>query len=222
MAGTGLATEPLCPACAGRSRRCRRRPDRHRPVLAIAERRTATGAPGLSNNVTPDSAAHAAEWSVSGNLNEARSGHTATLLRDGKVLVVGGSGLDGALASAELYDPASGTWAATGSMTWARAGHSATLLRDGRVLVVGGNNSGSVHYSAELYDPVSESWTVLDSVSGRISHTATLLRDGDVLVAGSGTAEPFDPASRTWSAAGETIPVPLGEFALPLTGLVLC
>ena len=71
----------------------------------------------------------------------ARGGHTATLLPDGKVLVVGGRyaavAIDG-LASAELYDPGSGRWTATGSMAEARGAFAATRLPDGRVLVVGG------------------------------------------------------------------------------------
>jgi hypothetical protein len=56
----------------------------------------------------------------------------------------------GLLASAELYDPGTGSWTATATMTVARAAHTATLLHDGRVLVAGGEGGGT---SAELYDP---------------------------------------------------------------------
>ena len=73
----------------------------------------------------------------------ARDFHTATLLPNGKVLVAGGANGSGFLASAELYDPATGTWSATGSLNTARYQHTATLLADGKVLVVGGGgNSG--------------------------------------------------------------------------------
>jgi len=77
----------------------------------------------------------------------ARKGHTATLLPDGKVLVVGGvdSNDDAsakALASAELYDPKTGTWSETGSLIHPRAWHTATLLKNGLVLVAGGNCPG--------------------------------------------------------------------------------
>ena len=73
-----------------------------------------------------------------GSLGTARHGHTATLLPNGKVLVAGGYSGSGSLASAELYDPATGTWSATGSLGTARDHHTATLLPNGKVLVAGG------------------------------------------------------------------------------------
>ena len=73
------------------------------------------------------------------SMSVARSCHSATLLPNGKVLVAGGQGSDfNALASAELYDPASGSWTATGSLNTARGAHTATLLPNGMVLVAGG------------------------------------------------------------------------------------
>src|SRR6266850_2324949 len=78
-----------------------------------------------------------------GSLGSARGNHTATLLPNGKVLVAGGDNTSGYLASAELYDPTSGTWAATGSLNTARDAHTASLLPNGKVLVAGGfNNTG--------------------------------------------------------------------------------
>ena len=69
----------------------------------------------------------------------ARTEQTATLLSNGKILVAGGATTGfSALASAELYDPASGTWSATGRMATARDEHTATLLPNGKVLVPGG------------------------------------------------------------------------------------
>ena len=153
-------------------------------------------------------------WTATGNMNAGRGGHTATLLPDGRVLVVGGAAEDTRLeggprsASAELYDPRSGTWSAARSMTEARIGHSATLLPDGSVLVVGGSGN---FLEAELYHPSSGRWTATGSTSTLqgVGHTATLLPDGRVLVAGgnpgsewypAATAELFDPDSGRWTA----------------------
>src|SRR5687767_10608314 len=64
-------------------------------------------------------------WTTAGALTQARYIHTATLLANGKVLVVGGYN-NGALASAELYDPATDVWTTTGALTPARLYHTAT------------------------------------------------------------------------------------------------
>jgi WD40 repeat protein len=124
---------------------------------------------------------------ATGSLNLARSNHTATLLSDGKVLIVGGMGNSGALTSAELYDPVAGTFsAATGSLNTARYNHTATLLSDGKVLIAGGNdNGGAVIASAELYDPTTQTFSAVGDLNTvRNYHTATLLSDGKVLIAG--------------------------------------
>jgi WD40 repeat protein len=84
---------------------------------------------------------------ATGSMVAARTGHTATLLPNGRVLIVGGSDGNHALTTAELYDPAAGTFSAAGSMSNARYGATATLLADGRVLISG----GSANASAELY-----------------------------------------------------------------------
>ena len=87
-------------------------------------------------------------WTATGSMATARASHTATLLRNGQVLVAGGQDTD----SAEQYDPATGVWTATGSMTTARQWHTATLLRNGTVLVSGGEIlPGIALVSADLY-----------------------------------------------------------------------
>ncbi len=153
-------------------------------------------------------------WSQTGALNTARTGHTATLLPNGKVLVAGGSGphqgVFNPLSSAELYDPVTGTWSATGLLNTRRYNHTATLLPNGKVLVVGGNGDFVLN-SAELYDPASGTWSVTGSIQGsRTLHTATLLPSGKVLVVGGGTnagdptpsAQLYDPATGTWTTTG--------------------
>jgi hypothetical protein len=146
-------------------------------------------------------------------MTTARADHTATLLRNGKVLIAGGEG-DGfhALASAELYDPSTRTFAPTGSMIMPRYAHSATLLADGRVLIAGGTqdvNGGSYVFTAEIYDPSTGAFTAtgdLTSIGGGVyaspGDVTTLLPDGRVFVAASNNAEIYDPQSGIFTPTG--------------------
>jgi len=149
------------------------------------------------------------------DLQSSRSGHTATLLADGRVLIVGGyNAFFGADASAELYDPATGTTTPTGALSIGREGATAVMLADGRVLVAGGFNAGAGRHqrSAELYDPATGTFTRTgDMTIPRYSGTAKLLPDGRVLMAASvspnaagggvasDVAELYDPATGTFS-----------------------
>jgi N-acetylneuraminic acid mutarotase len=130
-------------------------------------------------------------WRATGNLNTPRLGHTATVLRSGKVLVAGGTTLKspGVKLNAELYDPATETWSFTAILDVPRDGHQATLLPNGKVLVVGGilNWSSLVNMTnkADLYDPDTRTWSDAAPLNtARTSHTATLLPNGRVLVVG--------------------------------------
>ncbi|WP_224371631.1 kelch repeat-containing protein [Hyalangium versicolor] len=144
-------------------------------------------------------------WSLTASMAEERAGHTATLLPDGKVLVVGGN--SSSSLAAELYDPATDTWSPTGSTAQRRTSHTATLLPNGKVLVAGGSSSS---LTAELYDPATGTWSPTSSMASAHSrHTATLLPNGKVLVVGGGSSSPlaaelYDPATGTWSPTGST------------------
>ena len=149
-------------------------------------------------------------WTATGPMISDHAFHTATLLRDGRVLVTGGEtegrATDAYGATAELYDPSAGSWTATGTMTSGRWEHTATRLPDGRVLVTGGNNLDGALSTAELYDPATGTWTATARMTwARYGHTATLLLDGRVLVAGGAygaSAELYDPRTGTWTATG--------------------
>jgi hypothetical protein len=84
-------------------------------------------------------------------MSTARDYHTAILLPNGKVLVAGGNSVGGYLASAELYNPKTGSWSLTGSMSTPRYLHTFTLLSNGKVLAAGGSDGNSALASAELY-----------------------------------------------------------------------
>lgn len=131
-----------------------------------------------------------------GDMTIARIDHAATLLQDGRVLITGGSTdeiypqtIDNSyLASAEIYNPATGKFTKTSDMTEKRSNHVATLLKDGRVLITGGNIFSAYYLaSAEIYDPKTNKFTKTGDMNlGRFGHSAILLNNGKVLIMGGG------------------------------------
>jgi autotransporter-associated beta strand protein len=174
-------------------------------------------------------------WSTAGSLIDSRQYHTATLLtsgvHSGKVLIAGGSN-GSAIATCQLYDPATNTWSTAGSLATARYGHTATLLTTGpnagKVLVAGGYTGATYLASCQLYDPDTNTWSTAASfVTARQYHTATLLtsgvHSGKVLIAGGyngsaiATCQLYDPATNTWSTAANLATARYGHTATLLT-----
>jgi large repetitive protein len=151
------------------------------------------------------------KWTTTDNLNCGHDNHTATLLPNGRVLIVGG-GISTNLSKAELFDPATGKWILTGALNAGRECHTATLLYNGKVLAVGGgNNKEDTLAKAELYDPTSGTWTETGALTtARKYHQAVLLRNGKVLIVGGvdnrykplTSAELYDPATGKWTMTG--------------------
>ncbi|MFP2960314.1 kelch repeat-containing protein [Myxococcus sp. 1LA] len=148
-----------------------------------------------------------ARWEATGSMVTPRLWAQAILLDSGKVLVAGGYNTN-PVASAELYDPATGTWSPAGNMSSARGSHTLTRLPSGRVVAIGGspNQAGTSEVRhVDIYDPATNTWSSAAPLTfARARHTATLLPSGKVLVIGGAASavnnipELYDPATNTW------------------------
>ena len=178
------------------------------PKLPPAETETSPGPgrPGLTvvgvRPVSHEAAALYESWAprVRGYVGFRVGTHTTQrMLLDGRVVIVGGDTSDlarddawfGPLASAEIWDPATGRFTATGSMARIRHLHTATLLPDGRVLIIGGAGARSATFvdtgiaRTEIWDPTTGSFDDSTSLAaGRVNASTVLLPDGRVLVLG--------------------------------------
>jgi len=150
-------------------------------------------------------------WRDVGEMEVRRREHSAVLLKDGKVLVIGGMTVEGLNHryenSCELYDPNTERWRMTRPLRNKYGNSTAFLLKDGKVLVIG---RGDYPYDqCELYDPSTETWSSTGAlITPRDDIYATLLSDGQVLVAGGdcrnkplASCERYDPRTGNWSPA---------------------
>ena len=135
-------------------------------------------------------------------MSNSRSKHTATLLPDGRVLVIGGR-------DADLFDPVTETFTATTSRPVNRTSHATVVLADGSILITGGYLGPTPTDSAEIYNPATQTFTVLAATMRipRANHAMTRLFNGTVLITGgfSGTSphdqvEIYDPVQQTFNA----------------------
>jgi N-acetylneuraminic acid mutarotase len=159
---------------------------------------------------------------LSNTLNTARVGHTATLLNNGQVLIVGGYDPEtGLIADAELYDPPSQTFIDLGDTNAPRYRHTSTVLQNGQVLIAGGETDPvptGAYNTAELFDPVRQAFTLVSvpMTTPRQGHAAVLLNNGQVLISGGNdpgtgslnTAELYDPNSDIFIAVAGVMTTP--------------
>lgn len=149
------------------------------------------------------------------DMNVARANHTATLLNDGEVLIVGGENYPNDLSSAEIYNPKTSKFVFVGRMHLGRSNHTATLLNDGRVLIVGGSTNFNSKYNknknvselqAEIYDPKTGQFSLTSKMLDNIySNTSILLPNGKVLIINGidkKVVQIFNPLSNSFSDAG--------------------
>lgn len=159
----------------------------------------------------------------------ARSDHSAVLLRDGRVLVIGGNDGPRWITRSELYDPRTDTWSSAAPLPNGRTRFTAVTLPDGRVLVAGGlEQPGPATDSTLLYDPATDTWSDGPRMlAKRAIHASVVLPDGDVLFIGgqndgSNTAERYSVKSGTFVPAGTLAwPRMFGQAAVLEDGSVL-
>jgi hypothetical protein len=165
---------------------------------------------------------HANAWIATTPMHQARSGHGAVSLRDGRVLVFGGRDRTFTpLASAEVFDPIVQTWTPTANLMSAGRWEYAqpaqgVLLANGRVLVAGGYDATYKRTaSVDLYDPASSTWIPAATMTiARTSFSLTALPGGRVLAAGGegclpvvhcaqlASAEVFETTTGLWLPTG--------------------
>lgn len=189
-------------------------PSGNEPLL-LADGRVLT--PGSSDVQVYDPSTGA--FTIKGQEASSHSLGATVLLKDGRVLAIGGAvevpDEESSGATVDIFDPTTGKFSRTGSMKTGRDSFTATRLRDGRVLVAGGEtqdtDAGSAYASAEIYEPATGKWSRTGSMTtSRYDATATLLTNGKVLVTGGvddyrrtlSSAELYDPTTGRFTKTG--------------------
>jgi len=122
----------------------------------------------------------------------ARTQHASALLTEGRVLVIGGIGAYGALASCQIFDPDDGTWVDAAPLARARGLLSATPTATGQVLCLGGFDGSHAFGVASVFDPAADRWEAAKPLTTpRYHHAAQVLDDGRVVVTGGFNVGPL-------------------------------
>lgn len=166
------------------------------------------------------------QWIAAANMSEPRSNHAAVLLRDGRVLIMGGQSINTPISSVEIYNPNTNSWSSAAPLPYPGGTPSANLLQDGRVLVVLGNGD------SEVYDPASDRWTPTNPLNTARQGATTMLADGRVLLSGGSiivdyiwgfpitdcnlATEIYSPTTNSWSLAGNMVVGRTGHAAVRL------
>lgn len=150
-----------------------------------------------------------------GNMTTPRTFHTATLLQNGKVLIIGGVGADGstALKTAEIFDPNTNTFNPAGSLNTKRFFHTADILPDGKVLIAGGHTGGTSLKSTEIFDVSTNAFSLGSDMNiERWHHASAELNDGRIALinglttAAVGSLEIFDPIANNFTLITSSLP----------------
>jgi len=151
---------------------------------------------------------------VTGSMHFPRCRQSASLLPDGRVLVVGGDGGNGPQwwSTAEIYDPSTGSWSEIARMNSPRTLGVLLALHNGTYLAPAGAAQGTIpRDSADVYDPSTGSWTATPSLNqSRYAFAGVVLADGRALVEGgttqddqpTSTCELYDPTADVWTLTG--------------------
>jgi len=167
-------------------------------------------------------------WNTSGLMATARSFPASALLKDGRVIVIGGEYIkdpvDTTLGTAEIFNPTAGKWTKTGSLKAARSGAMAVTLADGRVLVAGGYTAKGAVADSEIWGPASGTWTAIGATPIWGGSVLVPLPDGGALLAGGqdagfkavATAYRLDPKTDKWVATGKMLTAAYDRIAAVL------
>ncbi len=169
---------------------------------------------GSQDNTIAGSSSAAEEYNPTTNtvavktpMAHERHSHTATTMKNGKVLIAGSEYTNAGQSVTEIYDPSTGTFATGPTMNYPRYKHNAVLLPNGKILLVGNTLNNSGRSIAEVFDPQTNTLsTTANAHTPVLNPSSVMLQNGKVLtVGGTTTADLYDPSTNTWTRTGATV-----------------